>query len=183
MSVRPSFWRIARLIVARDTLALRRSSHSSQWRSRVASSFSSSCFHSACFSSEVARMCRLRPVEGLGSRWKPQRDSRPPFSGGHGHRLEYPQPEVLRVCVHGLRSSGGHPIYKPLQVVLRFERTCERGNRLPRASAARIRKDRGKNPGPPFTRVVLYGPPLREVNYRLLGRVGYLGVGAWSAVE
>ncbi|HET7271332.1 MAG TPA: hypothetical protein VFI90_09625 [Rubrobacter sp.] len=35
-----------------------------------------------------------------------------------------------------------------VEVVLRFERTCERENRLPRAR--RIRKDRGKNPGPPF---------------------------------
>jgi hypothetical protein len=122
-----------------------------QWCPRVASSFSSSGFHSACFFSEVARMRRLRPVEGLGSRSSPSR-----------RRL------TRRWMV---------------EVVLRFERTCERGNRLPRASAARIRKDRGKNPGPPFTRVVLYGPPLREINYRLLGRVRYLGVGAWSAVE
>jgi hypothetical protein len=46
--------------------------HSSQWRSRVASSLFSSCSHSSArFSSAVARMRRLRPVEGRGSRSSP----------------------------------------------------------------------------------------------------------------
>jgi PAS domain S-box-containing protein len=44
-----------------------------QWRSRVASSFSSSCFQRRRFSSGVARIRRLRPVEGLGSRSSPAR--------------------------------------------------------------------------------------------------------------
>src|SRR5215208_442940 len=73
LSVHSSFSRMARLMVAMETLTPRRSSHSLQWRSRVAWSFSSSCFHRRCFSSGVARMRRLRPVEGLGSRSSPAR--------------------------------------------------------------------------------------------------------------
>ena len=73
LSVHPSFSRIARLMVANDTLTPVALSHSSQWRSRVASSFSSSCSHRARLCSEVARMRRLRPVEGLGSRSSPWR--------------------------------------------------------------------------------------------------------------
>ena len=75
LSVHPSsLLRIARLIVAMDTLAPCSRSHSSQWCSRVASSFPSSCSHNdARFSSSgVARMRRLRPVEeGLGARSSP----------------------------------------------------------------------------------------------------------------
>src|SRR5829696_141204 len=73
LSVQPSFSRIARLMVANDTLTAVFCSHSWQWRSRVASSFSSSCSHRARLCSEVARMRRLRPVEGLGSRSSPWR--------------------------------------------------------------------------------------------------------------
>jgi hypothetical protein len=73
LSVHPSFWRIARLIVANDTLTPRALSHRSQWRSRVASSFSSSCFHNARLSSALERMRRLRPPERSGSRSSPSR--------------------------------------------------------------------------------------------------------------
>src|SRR5215218_398389 len=73
LSVHLSFWRIARLIVANDTLTPRALSHSSQWRCRVASSFSSSCFHNARLSSAVERMRRLRPPERSGSRSSPSR--------------------------------------------------------------------------------------------------------------
>src|SRR5215213_245100 len=73
LSVHPSFSRIARLMVAIDTRTPRALSHNSQWRSKVASSFSSSCFHSARLSSALERMRRLRPVERLGSRSSPWR--------------------------------------------------------------------------------------------------------------
>ena len=46
-------------------------SHSSQWRSRVASSFSSSWPHRSLFSSRVERMRRLLPVETPGERSLP----------------------------------------------------------------------------------------------------------------
>lgn len=59
---------MARLIVETDTNTPVFCSQSSQWRSRVASSFSSSCFHKASFSSSVARMRRLLPVETPGER-------------------------------------------------------------------------------------------------------------------
>lgn len=62
---------MARLIAEMDTLTPVFCSHSSQWRSRVASSFSSSCFHKAFFSSRVARMRRLLPVETPGERSLP----------------------------------------------------------------------------------------------------------------
>jgi len=62
---------MARLMAEGETLTPRFSSHSSQWRSKVASSFSSSCCHKACFSSSVARMRRLRPVEVPGERSSP----------------------------------------------------------------------------------------------------------------
>jgi len=59
---------MARLIAEGETLTPRSSSQSSQWRSKVASSFSSSCCHKARFSSSVPRMRRLRPVEVPGER-------------------------------------------------------------------------------------------------------------------
>ena len=62
---------MARLIAERETLTPRRSSHIWQWRSSVASSFSSSCSHSARLSSALARMRRLRPVEVPGERSSP----------------------------------------------------------------------------------------------------------------
>ena len=62
---------MARLIVEIDTLTPVRSSQSSQWRSKVASSFSWSCFHRAFFCSRVERMRRFRPVENLGERSLP----------------------------------------------------------------------------------------------------------------
>src|SRR5829696_6571794 len=73
LSVHPSSWRMARLIVAKDTRTPRAPSHSSQWRSRVASSFSSSCSHNARLSSALERMRRLRPPERFGSRSSPSR--------------------------------------------------------------------------------------------------------------
>jgi hypothetical protein len=76
-------------------------------------------------------MRRLRPVEGLGSRSSPWlaaaphvaldgregdpeefRDPRPGQGAIDG--FEHPQPEVLRVGIHGLRSNRGQSIYKPL---------------------------------------------------------------------
>jgi hypothetical protein len=66
LNVQPSL-RTARLMVATDTLAPPHSSHSSQWRSSVASSFSSSCLHRARRSSEVAQMEGVRPGEGFGA--------------------------------------------------------------------------------------------------------------------
>lgn len=63
---------MARLIAETETLTPRFSSHISQWRSKVASSFSSSCSHRAFFSSScVARMRRLSPVETPGERFLP----------------------------------------------------------------------------------------------------------------
>jgi hypothetical protein len=62
---------MARLMVAKDTLTPVFRSQSSQWRSRVASSFSSSCFHRTLFSLSVERMRRFRPVENLGERSLP----------------------------------------------------------------------------------------------------------------
>jgi len=54
-------------MVETDTLAPPRSSHSSQWRSKVASSFSSSCSHKARLSCGVAKMEGVRPGEGFGA--------------------------------------------------------------------------------------------------------------------
>ena len=62
---------MARLIVETDTNTPVFCSQSSQWRCRVASSFSLSCFHKDCFSSSVARMRRLLPVDDLGERSLP----------------------------------------------------------------------------------------------------------------
>lgn len=62
---------MARLIVETDTATPVFCSQSSQWRCRVASSFSSSCVHKASFSSEVARIRRFLPVEDLGERSLP----------------------------------------------------------------------------------------------------------------
>ena len=62
---------MARLIAEGETLTPRLASHSWQWCSKVASSFSSSCCHKACFSSSVARMRRFRPVEVPGERSSP----------------------------------------------------------------------------------------------------------------
>jgi|GraSoiStandDraft_4_1057263.scaffolds.fasta_scaffold243568_2 hypothetical protein len=62
---------MARLIAERETLTPRSSSHISQWRSKVASSFSSSCSRKARSSSAVARMRRFRPVEVPGERSSP----------------------------------------------------------------------------------------------------------------
>ena len=62
---------MARLMAEMDTLTPVLCSHSSQWRSRVASSFASSWLHRSLFSSVVARMRRLRPVENLGERSLP----------------------------------------------------------------------------------------------------------------
>jgi len=62
---------MARLIAERETLTPRRSSHSSQWRSKVASSLASSCSHKARLSSASARMRRFRPVEVPGERSSP----------------------------------------------------------------------------------------------------------------
>ena len=59
---------MARLIEEIDTLTPVFSSHSWQWRSKVASSFSSSCFHRVLFCSGVARMRRFLPVEVPGER-------------------------------------------------------------------------------------------------------------------
>jgi hypothetical protein len=62
---------MARLMAEIDTLTPVFSSHSSQWRLSVASSFSSSWPHRSLFSSRVARMRRLRPVETPGERSLP----------------------------------------------------------------------------------------------------------------
>lgn len=62
---------MARLMVETDTRTPVFCSQSSQWRSRVASSFSSSCFHKALFSSRDPRMRRLLPVETPGERPSP----------------------------------------------------------------------------------------------------------------
>jgi hypothetical protein len=62
---------MARLIAETETLTPDFSSHSSQWRSKVASSLASSCSHSARLSSCVARMRRFRPVEVPGERSSP----------------------------------------------------------------------------------------------------------------
>ena len=62
---------MARLIAEIDTLTPVSRSHISQWRSRVASSFSSSCSHKMPSSSAVARMRRFRPVEVPGERSSP----------------------------------------------------------------------------------------------------------------
>src|ERR671921_1209914 len=62
---------MARLIAEGETLTPLLASHSSQWRSKVASSFSSSCSHSVRLSSGVARMRRFRPVEVPGERSSP----------------------------------------------------------------------------------------------------------------
>ena len=62
---------MARLIAEGETLTPRSASHSAQWRSNVASSFSSSCSHSARLSSALARMRRLCPVEVPGERSSP----------------------------------------------------------------------------------------------------------------
>ena len=64
---------MARLIEEIDTLTPVFSCQSSQWRSKVASSFSSSCFHRVLFCSGVARMRRFRPVEVPGERSLPSR--------------------------------------------------------------------------------------------------------------
>ena len=64
---------MARLIEEIDTLTPVFSSHSSQWRSKVASSFSWSCFHRVLFCSGVARMRRFLPVEVPGERSLPSR--------------------------------------------------------------------------------------------------------------
>ena len=71
--VQPSFSRMARLMVATETQTPVFRCHSSQWSSRVASSFSSSWDHSILFSWSVARMRLLRPVEYLGDRSSPSR--------------------------------------------------------------------------------------------------------------
>ncbi len=57
---------MARLMVEILTRTPVLRSHIWQWRSKVASSFSPSYLHKAFFSSKVARMRRLRPVENLG---------------------------------------------------------------------------------------------------------------------
>jgi len=62
---------MARLIVEIDTRTPVFCSQSSQWRSKVASSFSSSCSHKALFCSGVERMRRFRPVENPGERSLP----------------------------------------------------------------------------------------------------------------
>ena len=59
---------MARLIEEIDTLTPVFSSQSSQWRSKVASSFASSWLHRSLPSSGVARMRRFRPVEMPGER-------------------------------------------------------------------------------------------------------------------
>jgi hypothetical protein len=65
LKLHPSL-RTARLIVATDTLTPLSRSHSSQWRSRVASSSASSCAHRARLSTLEERMRGVRPGEGLG---------------------------------------------------------------------------------------------------------------------
>ena len=62
---------MARLIVEMDTRAPARSSQSSQWRSRVASSFSWSWLHRSLFCWRVERMRRFLPVETPGERSLP----------------------------------------------------------------------------------------------------------------
>jgi hypothetical protein len=59
---------MARLIAKRETLTPLSSSHSSQWRSKVAPSLASSCTHTACLSSASERMRRFRLVEVPGER-------------------------------------------------------------------------------------------------------------------
>jgi hypothetical protein len=62
---------MARLIAEIDTLTPVLPSHISQWRSKVASSCSSSCSHKRLSSAAVERMRRLRPVEVPGERSSP----------------------------------------------------------------------------------------------------------------
>src|SRR5215212_1386274 len=62
---------MARLMADKDTLTPIFSSQSSQWRSKVASSFASSWLHRSPSSSGVARMRRLLPVEIPGERSLP----------------------------------------------------------------------------------------------------------------
>ena len=63
---------MARLIAEMDTRTPVFSSHISQWRLRVASSFSSSSWpHRSLFCSRVARIRRLLPVETPGERSLP----------------------------------------------------------------------------------------------------------------
>ena len=62
---------MARLMAETDTLTPVFSSHSSQWRSKVASSFASSWPHKSRSSSGVERMRRLLPVETPGERSLP----------------------------------------------------------------------------------------------------------------
>ena len=62
---------MARLMADKDTLTPVFSSQSSQWRSKVASSFASSWLHRSPSSSGVARMRRLLPVEIPGERSLP----------------------------------------------------------------------------------------------------------------
>ncbi len=67
LNVQPNL-RMARLMVETETLtSWRLFSHSSQWRSKVASSFSSSCLHRARLSSRVAQIEGVRPGEGFGA--------------------------------------------------------------------------------------------------------------------
>lgn len=59
---------MARLIAEIDTLTPVLVSHIWQWRSKVASSFSSSCSHKRLSSWAFERMRRFRPVEVPGER-------------------------------------------------------------------------------------------------------------------
>ena len=62
---------MARLMAETDTLTPVFSSQSSQWRSKVASSFSSSWSHKSRCSCGVERIRRLLPVETPGERSLP----------------------------------------------------------------------------------------------------------------
>jgi hypothetical protein len=62
---------MARLMAETDTRTPVFCSHSSQWRSKVASSFASSCSHKSLSSSGLERMRRLLPVESPGERSLP----------------------------------------------------------------------------------------------------------------
>src|SRR5215208_6712102 len=129
---------MARLIAEMDTLTPLFCSHSWQWRSRVASSFSSSCFHKAFFSSGVERMRRLLPVETPGERFLPSllifsqrlrvvREMEKisislPSGDTLIHRCKSPDPQVLRVDVHERHSYTG-PLYSQTALVSDGPRT------------------------------------------------------------
>src|SRR5829696_5477586 len=127
---------MARLMVEIVTRTPVLRSHIWQWRSKVASSFSSSCLHKAFLCSRVARIRRLRPVENLGERSLPSRlilsqrfsvvremekvsttsllgIPRSTAATARGHRSH---PEVLRVDLHARHPYTG-PLYSQTALV------------------------------------------------------------------